>query len=425
MNLAIALALILFFAISVPVAVSIALSSIFGIVLFTNIPLLVVPQRMFVGLDSFPLMAVPFFILAGNIMVKSGVAARLVDFAKSLVGGMQGGLACACVVTCMIFAAVSGSSVATTFAIGSILIPAMVKHGYPTPMAASIQASSAELGVIIPPSVPLILYGVSTETSIGQLFMAGLGPGLLIGGALILMVVIWCRIKGYGKDDGDGNLPLTASMGRAFLALLMPVIIIGGIYGGIFTPTEASAIAVVYGLFLGLIVYRTISFRDLPTIFRESVVSSASVMLIISAAALLSFIISRSGLPNEIGEWARATFESKYTFLLAINLLLFIVGMFVETAAAILILAPILAPIAIAFGIDPVHFGIIVVCNLALGMFTPPLGINLFAACQVAQIRVEQIFRSLLLPVLTVVLCLMTITYVPAISLFLRDLIYR
>ncbi|MBS7664452.1 TRAP transporter large permease [Pseudomonas lalucatii] len=424
MNIAIALILILFFAISVPVAVSIALSSIFGIVFFTNIPLLVVPQRMFVGLDSFPLMAVPFFILAGNIMVKSGVAARLVDFAKSLVGGVQGGLACTCVVTCMIFAAVSGSSVATTFAIGSILIPAMIKHGYPVPMAASIQASSAELGVIIPPSVPLILYGVSTETSIGQLFLAGLGPGLLISGALIVMVSIWCRVKGYGKEDGQDNQPAMQSFRRAFWALLMPVIIIGGIYGGIFTPTEASAVAVVYGLVLGLVVYRTIPYSSLPSIFRESAISSAGVMLIISAAALLSFMISRSGLPSDIGQWAQQAFENKYSFLLAINLLLFVVGMFIETSAAILILAPILAPIAIAFGVDPVHFGIIIVANLALGMFTPPLGINLFAACQVAEIRVEQIFRSLVFPVLTVVFCVFLITYIPGISLFLRNLVY-
>ena len=221
-------------ALGVPVAFAMGISVFAAVSFGSTYPNIVLVKEMFSGLDSFPLLAVPFFILAGNIMVKSGVAARLVDFAKSLVGGMQGGLACACVVTCMIFAAVSGSSVATTFAIGSILIPAMVKHGYPTPMAASIQASSAELGVIIPPSVPLILYGVSTETSIGQLFMAGLGPGLLIGGALILMVVIWCRIKGYGKDDGDGNLPLTASMGRAFLALLMPVIITNIVIGPIF-----------------------------------------------------------------------------------------------------------------------------------------------------------------------------------------------
>ena len=199
MNAALAFSLVFFFAISVPVAISIALASIFGITFFSNLPLLIVPQKMFTGIDSFPLMAVPFFILAGNLMTKGGISHRLVDFAKSLVGGMQGGLASTTVVACMIFAAISGSSIATTFAIGSILIPAMVRHGYPITMAGAIQASSAELGVIIPPSVPLILFAVSTETSITQLIMAGLVPGLLVAAMLVLMVQVWCREKGYGK----------------------------------------------------------------------------------------------------------------------------------------------------------------------------------------------------------------------------------
>ncbi|MGO2392526.1 MULTISPECIES: TRAP transporter large permease [unclassified Halomonas] len=424
MNLAIGSALIALFALSIPIAVAIALTAVIGLYFFSSVPLLVVPQRMFVGLDSFPLMAVPFFILAGHIMSNGGIAARMVEFARSLVGGIQGGLACTCVVTCMMFAAISGSSVATTFAIGAILIPAMVARGYPAPMAASIQASSAELGIIIPPSVPLILYGVSTETSITQLFLAGFGPGLLIGLALIMMVIIWCRIKGYGTHDGDLRSPAWPAFKRAFLALLMPVIIIGGIYGGIFTPTEASAVAVLYGLFLGMVVYRTIKLGDLPRIFRESALSAGSIMLIIAAASILSFVIGRSGLASDIGAWAQSTFDNRYTFLLAINMLLLLVGMFIETSAAILILAPILAPIAIGFGIDPVHFGIVVVVNLALGMFTPPLGVNLFAAAQVAKLPVEQLFRFLLPPVFTMITCLMLITYVPMISLFIRDLLF-
>lgn len=289
MNLAIGSALIALFALSIPIAVAIALTAVIGLYFFSSVPLQVVPQRMFVGLDSFPLMAVPFFILAGHIMSNGGIAARMVEFARSLVGGIQGGLACTCVVTCMMFAAISGSSVATTFAIGAILIPAMVARGYPPPMAASIQASSAELGIIIPPSVPLILYGVSTETSITQLFLAGFGPGLLIGSALIVMIIIWCRVKGYGTHDGDLRAPIWPAFRSAFLALLMPVIIIGGIYGGIFTPTEASAVAVLYGLFLGMVVYRTIKPSDLPRIFRESALSAGSIMLIIAAASILSF----------------------------------------------------------------------------------------------------------------------------------------
>lgn len=423
MNAALAFSLILFFTLSVPVAISIALASVFGITFFSNLPLLVVPQKMFTGIDSFPLMAVPFFILAGNLMTRGGISHRLVDFAKSLVGGMQGGLASTTILACMIFAAISGSSVATTFAIGSILIPAMVKHGYPVPMAASLQASSAELGVIIPPSVPLILYAVSTETSITQLFIAGLGPGLLVAGALLLMVQIWCRVKDYGKNDADERKPFIESFLHAFWALLMPIIIIGGIYGGIFTPTEAAAVSVVYALFLGLFVYREMSFSDLPGIFRGAAVTSGAVMLIISAAALFSFLISLSGMPNAIGNWAQGAFSSPWSFLLAINVLLFFVGMFIETAAAILVLAPILTPVAIAFGIDPVHFGVVVVVNLALGMFTPPLGVNLFAAAQVADLPVQRMFKTLLIPVLTMITALMLITYVPQISLFLRDLL--
>ena len=424
MNAALAFSLIFFFALSIPVAVSIALASIFGITFFSNLPLLIVPQKMFTGLDSFPLMAVPFFILAGNLMTKGGISHRLVDFAKALVGGMQGGLASSCVVTCMIFAAISGSSVATTFAIGAILIPAMVRHGYPITMAGSIQASSAELGVIIPPSVPLILFAVSTETSITQLFLAGLGPGLLVAASLVLMVQVWCRVKGYGKDDGDERMPLLKATANAFWALLMPVIILGGIYGGVFTPTEAAAVAVFYALVLGLFVYGEMKASDLPELFRNAAVSSGAVMMIIAAAALFSFLISLSNIPNIIGEWAGATFDASWSFLLAINVLLFFVGMFVETAAAILVLAPILTPVAISFGIDPVHFGIVVVVNLALGMFTPPLGVNLFAAAQVAKIPVERLFTTLALPVLTVISALMLITYIPQISLFLRDLMF-
>ena len=421
MNAALTLSLIVFFSASIPVAISIALAAIFGITFFSHLPLLIVPQKMFTGLDSFPLMAVPFFILAGNLMTKGGISHRLVTFAKSLVGGTQGGLASTCVVACMVFAAISGSSVATTFAIGSILIPAMVKHGYPVAMAATIQASSAELGVIIPPSVPIILFAVSTETSVTQLFIAGLIPGLLVAASLIIMVQIWCRVKGYGKRDGDERQPVLASFAQAFWALMMPVIILGGIYGGIFTPTEAAAVAVIYALVVGLLVYREMKFSDLPRLFRSAAVTSGAVMLIISAASLFSFLVSLSGMPNAVSGWSQNAFHSSWSFLLAINVLLFFVGMFIETSAAILVLAPILTPVAISYGIDPVHFGIIMVVNLALGMFTPPLGVNLFVAAQVAEIPVQRMFKSLAFPVLTMITVLMIITYVPAVSLYLRN----
>ncbi|WP_273204548.1 TRAP transporter large permease [Marinobacter subterrani] len=424
MNAAIGLSLIILFSLGVPIAISIALASIIGIEFFSRMPLLLVPQQMFVGIDSFPLMAIPFFILAGNLMSAGGISRRLVDLAKSMVGGVQGGLAMTCVLTCMMFAAVSGSSVATTFAIGSILIPAMVKHGYPRPLAASIQASSAELGVLIPPSIPLILYGVSTDTSIGKLFIAGIGPGLLIGGALLLFLFLFCKKRGYGLQDREDRHDFMTAFKRAWAALLMPVVVIGGIYGGVFTPTEASAVAVVYALIVGGLVYRELPMAELFPIFRESVISTAAVMLIIAAAALFSFLISRSGLPGEVAAWVTKIFESPITFLLAVNVMLLIVGMFIETSAAILVLAPIFTPIAIQYGIDPVHFGLIVVVNLALGMFTPPLGVNLFAACAVAKLSIDQLLPWLMRFVLVVLACLLAITYMPWISLGLVDLLY-
>nr|WP_300315296.1 TRAP transporter large permease [Halomonas sp.] len=424
MNAAIGLSLIILFALGVPIAVSILLASIIGIEFFTRFPLLMVPQQMFVGIDNFPLMAIPFFILAGNLMSAGGISQRLVDLAKSIVGGLQGGLAMTCVLTCMLFAAVSGSSVATTFAIGSILIPAMVSHDYPRPLAAAIQASSAELGVLIPPSIPLILYGVSTDTSIGRLFIAGVGPGLLIGCALLLFLYVFCKLRGYGLRDREDRAAFPQAFRRAWAALLMPVVVIGGIYGGVFTPTEASAVAVVYALVVGGLVYRELSLAELLPILRQSVISTATVMLIISAAALFSFLISRSGLPGHVAAWVTEVFASPVSFLLAVNLMLLVVGMFVETSAAILVLAPIFTPIAVQYGIDPVHFGLIVVVNLALGMFTPPLGVNLFAACAVAKLSIDELMPWLLRFVLVVLACLMAITYLPWISLGLVELLY-
>ncbi|MBZ9558772.1 MULTISPECIES: TRAP transporter large permease [unclassified Modicisalibacter] len=423
MNLTIGLSLLILFGLGVPIAVSILLASVIGIEFFSRLPLLMVPQQMFVGIDKFPLMAIPFFILAGNLMAAGGISQRLVDLAKSLVGGVQGGLAMTCVVTCMLFAAVSGSSVATTFAIGAILIPAMVKHGYPRPLAASIQASSAELGVLIPPSIPLILYGVSTDTSIGKLFIAGIGPGLLVGGSLLVFLYLFCKLRGYGVRDREDRYSLRDALRRSWAALLMPVVVIGGIYGGVFTPTEASAVAVFYALAVGF-GFRELDKASLWPILRESVISTATVMLIIAAAALFSFLISRSGLPTQVAGWVTRVFDSPISFLLAVNVMLLVVGMFVETSAAILVLAPIFTPIAVQYGIDPVHFGLIIVVNLALGMFTPPLGVNLFAACAVARLSIDQLLPWLLRFVLVVLACLLAITYLPWISLGLVDLLY-
>jgi len=487
MSTAMLATMVLCFALTISVAVSIGLAAVFGIYV-GNVNMLVTVKEMFSSINKFPLAAIPFFILAGNLMETGGISRRLVEFAKSLVGGVQGGLPMTCVLTCMIFAAVSGSSVATTFAVGAILIPALIKHGYPTTWAAALQATSAELGVIIPPSIPMILYGVSAEISIGELFIAGFGPGLLIGGALMLYVFLLCKKRGWGKQDGDGRLPLSTAFadlaiilggvgllvlgsrliapavldkgldeqsverythligvslfaayfivlsvipklraslnGRAAYALMMPVIILGGIYGGVFTPTEASAVAVIYALFVGMVVYGEITVKDLIPIFRKSTLSSSVIMFIIANAGLFAYLITRAGVPDAIGVFLKDILQSPMLFLLGVNLALFIIGMFIETSAAIIVLAPILAPVAVHFGIDPVHFGIVMVVNLALGMITPPFGVNLFAACTVAKISLDRVITQLIPFVLVVLACLMVITYVPQISLFLRDVVY-
>jgi tripartite ATP-independent transporter DctM subunit len=340
------------------------------------------------------------------------------------VGGVQGGLPMTCVLTCMIFAAVSGSSVATTFAIGAILVPALVKHGYPVTYAASLQATAAELGVVIPPSIPLILYGVSAEVSIGELFIAGFGPGVLIAGTLMLFVWLYCKWKGWGKNDGEGRLPVGRATLQAGWALLMPIIILGGIYGGVFTPTEASAVAVFYALLVGVVIYREIGIKSLAAVLRRSAISSAVIMFIIANAGLFAFLITRAGVPEAIGHWLEGVLKSPAYFLLGVNAALFFIGMFIETSAAIIVLAPILAPVAAHFGVDPVHFGLVMVVNLAMGMITPPFGVNLFAACTVARISLDRIVGHLIPFVAVIVACLMVITYVPELSLWLRDLVY-
>ena len=415
--------MVLCFALTISVAVSIGLASVLGIQA-TNANMLISVKEMFSSIDKFPLAAIPFFILAGNLMETGGISRRLVEFAKSIVGGVQGGLPMTCVLTCMIFAAVSGSSVATTFAVGAILIPALVKHGYPRTYAAALQATSAELGVIIPPSIPLILYGVSAEVSIGELFIAGIGPGIFISLSLMIFVYVYCRLKGWGKNDGDGKLGFFKASWQAGWALLMPVIILGGIYGGIFTPTEAAAVAVFYALVVGVVIYREISLASLVVVLRKSVLSSAVIMFIIANAGLFAFLITRAGVPDAIGRWLEAVLQSPTLFLLGVNVALFFIGMFIETSAAIIVLAPILAPVAMHFGIDPVHFGMVMVVNLALGMITPPFGVNLFAACTVARVSLDRIIRHLIPFVLVILACLMVITYVPQLSLALRDILY-
>jgi tripartite ATP-independent transporter DctM subunit len=425
MSLTMLTVMLVLFALSVPVAIAIGVAAIVGIQGFTSFPLIVAAQQLFVSLDKFPLAAIPFFILAGNLMEVGGISRRLVEFARSIVGGIQGGLPATCVVTCMIFAAVSGSSVATTFAVGAIMIPALVRAGYPVAFAAALQATAAELGVIIPPSIPMILYGVTTQTSIPELFMAGIGPGLMIGGALIATVLVWCRIKGWGKQDGVGRLSFLVAGKQAGFALLMPVVVLGGIYGGITTPTEASVIAVAYAIIVGMFLHREITLRDLVPIFRKSVISSSVILFIIACAAVFSWLLNRQGVPDAAAAWLVATFDSAATYLLAVNMFLFFIGMFVETGASIIVLAPLLQEAATRFGVDGVHFGTIMVVNLAMGMITPPFGVNLFAAAQVAGTSVDQMMRYLPVFIGVIFGCLLIITYVPAIAMALPNLVFR
>lgn len=415
--------MLLGFFLSVPVAISIGMASAIGLFI-TNTNFLILPKEIYSAIDKFPLAAIPFFILAGTIMERGGISLRLVNLAKSMIGGVQGGLAATCVLTCMMFAAISGSSIATTFAIGAILIPALVRDGYPRPYAAALQASSAELGIIIPPSIPLILYGVSTEVSIGELFIGGIGPGILIGAVMVVAVLIHARMNGFGKVAKENRLSVSKSVLQALPALCLPIVILGGIYSGITTPTEASIVAVFAALVIGMFIYREIKFRDLYSIFYKAVLSTVMIMIIIACAGLFSYLITRAGVPNAIGIYLRDTLSDPIMFLLAVNIVLLLIGMFVETNSSILVLSPILVPVAVSMGIDPVHFGLIMTVNLAIGMVTPPLGVNVYAACTVGNVAFEKVVPKLLPFLGIMILNLLVITYVPEITLFLRDLVY-
>ena len=417
--------LIVFFALGVPIAISMGLASALAIWFDGGTPLVVLVQRSFTSIDSFPLMAIPFFILAGTLMEFGGISKRLISFANALTGHFAGGLAIVTVVTSMFFAAISGSSAATTAALGSILIPAMISRGYHRNFAGSVQAVSGELGVIIPPSIPLILYGVSAGVSIGDLFMAGMIPGILIGLSLILTVYVIAKKRNYPREEKKSLSEIWEAFKDAFLALLMPVIILGGIYGGIFTPTEAAGVAVAYAFIVGVFIYREIKLKQLLFIFTQSSITTSIVMFIIASAGLFGWILTREGVPQDVAGFLTGISDNPIVFLLIVNVFLIIVGMFMETNASIIILTPLLVPVAIQLGVDPVHFGIIMIVNLAIGMCTPPLGINLFIASEIAKIRLEQITRGMLPFYIVLVAVLLLITYIPQISLFLPDLLRK
>lgn len=426
------LSLFLMFLIGVPVAFSMGLASM--ITMWQDgIELPVAVQRIFSSLDSFTLMAIPFFILAGSLMEASGISQRLINFANSLVGKITGGLGMVTVLTAMFFAAISGSSAATVAAIGSILIPAMVKRGFPKSFSTSVQAVSGELGVIIPPSIPMIIFALSAgmSISIGDLFMAGVIPGAMIALSIMITVFVISKVKGYGANHQltKEEQELMTVKGRlkafkeAILPLLMPVIILGGIYGGIFTPTEAAAVAVAYAFFLGMFVYRTFTVNSIMEVLKTSVLSTSIIMFIIGNAGLFGWVLTSQRIPNTVADWFVSISDSPFVFLILVNVILLAVGMFLETGAAIVIMAPILTPVAVIFGVDPVHFGIIMIVNLAVGMVTPPIGVNLFVACQIAGIRIEHIIKPLLPFYFVLFIDILLITYLPQLSLWLPELL--
>ncbi|MFC5713183.1 TRAP transporter large permease [Thalassorhabdus alkalitolerans] len=414
--------LILLFMFSVPIAFALGISSTVAIWLSGTMPLESIVQRMFNALDLFPLLAIPFFILAGSLMETGGISRRLINFANVIVGEMKGGLAAVVVVTSMFFAAISGSSPATVAAIGSILIPAMIAKGYHKDFAASVQAVSGGIGVIIPPSIPLILYGVTAQVSIGSLFLAGILPGVMLGILLLITVYIISKMRDYKGGESSNWKEKGVAFKEALLALMMPVIILGGIYGGIFTPTEAAGVAVVYAFIVGFFVYREITVKNLMNIFIKSSITTAIIMIIIANAGVFAYILTRQRVPQTIAEQFTQFTESPLVFLLIVNVFLLIVGMVFETSAAIIILAPILVPVAMTMGIDPVHFGIIMVVNLAVGMVTPPVGVNLFVAAQIANTTLERIAWAVIPFLIVLIINVLIISYIPEISTFLPSI---
>lgn len=416
------ISLILLLVAGVPIAFVLCGSSIIAILSTNDIHNAIVIQRMFSGSGSFTLLAIPFFVLAGNLMSSGGISKRLVNLCNSLFGHISGGLAMVAIITCAFFAAISGSSAATAAAVGTIIIPEMLKHKYDKDFAGATVASSAELGVIIPPSIGLIQYGVATGTSISNLFMAGFLLGIFICLVLCVVAHFMCKKQGFEPSKKATTEEKIQAFKDAILALLMPVIILGGIYSGLFTPTEAAVIAVFYGLIVGLFVYKEIKFSDIPKILTESAITMSTVMLIMSASTIFGWILTKLQIPQAVAQGFLGISASKYVFLLLVNLLLLFIGMFCEAGAAMVILAPLLAPVAKTLGIDLVHFGIIMMSNLAIGMMTPPVGVNLYVVCDTAKVKIEGMFKYLIRYFLALVAGVLFITYVPQLSLLFVNL---
>lgn len=416
------ISMIVLLIVGVPIAFVLCGSSIIAILSTGDIHNAIVIQRMFSGSGSFTLLAIPFFVLAGSLMSSGGISKRLVNLCNSLFGHISGGLAMVAIITCAFFAAISGSSAATAAAVGTIIIPEMLKHKYDKDFAGATVASSAELGVIIPPSIGLIQYGVATGTSISDLFMAGFLPGIFICLVLCMVAHFLCKKQGFEPSKKATRQEKIQAFKDAILAILMSVIILGGIYSGVFTPTEAAVIAVFYGLIVGVFVYKEIKLSDIPRILTDSAITMSTVLLIMSASTIFGWILTKLQIPQAVAKGFLGISASKYIFLLLVNVLLLFIGMFCEAGAAMVILAPLLAPVAQTLGIDLVHFGIIMMANLAIGMMTPPVGVNLYVVCDTAKVKIEGMFPYLVKYFLALVAGVLIITYVPQLSLLLVNL---
>lgn len=416
--------LLVFLIINLPIGIALGLAVVSTILYEGSLSLSYLAQGMTTSLDSFPLMAVPFFILAGELMSKGGISRRLLDVASLVFGRFTGGLALVTVAACMFFAAISGSSPATVAAIGGIVVPEMLRKGYSKMFTAGLIATAGTVGVIIPPSIPMVIYGVSTGASISTMFLSGFAPGLMIGAVLMALAYIISKRKGYlGDPVTHTSAEKRRIVSEAKWALLVPIIILGGIYGGIFTPTEAAAVAVMYGFVVGMFVYRDLRMRDLPDLLCNAALITATSMIVMGTATTFGRILTIEQIPVQLAQGMLAYSDNKYVVLLLINLLLLFVGCFMDTLAAIIILAPILWPVAKAVGFDINHFGIIMITNLAIGFITPPLGVNLFVTCGIAKITLEDMTKAILPWLFAMVLTLAILSVFPAISLFLPTLL--
>ena len=408
-----------------PVAIALAGSSAIFVIFNGSPPPMVVAHRMINGVDSFPLLAVPFFILAGNLMNTAGITERIFNFALAMVGWMKGGLGHVNVGASVIFAGMSGAAVADAGGLGAIEIKAMRDAKYDAKFAVGITAASSTIGPIIPPSLPMVIYGVVAGASIGQLFVAGFIPGLMMALSLMIMIAIMARRKGFGRDQPFYWSVLWSTFQRAFLSLLTPVIIVGGILSGAFTPTEAAVAACAWALFLGLLVYRTLTLPRFLRVSFDTIETTAVVLLVVGAAAIFAWILTSNRVPEQFAAGLLLVSDRPWVILLLMNLILLAVGCFMETVAAITIMVPVLLPIAVTLGIDPVHFGVIMVLNLMLGLLTPPVGMVLYVLARVAKIPFEDCVAGTAPFLIPLVIVLLLVTFVPGITMWLPTLIYR